>query len=349
MTVECVEIEQLTHDLEDPKHVKQALKKIGAEYFKSILTKDSKRTSIRENIKKADYKITGSGRGWSLIHTLAESGRELAIQLLLEKGGDKEAASMDGTPLVIATAHNNPGTVKLLLKRNANTEAMNEDGSTALNIAAIYGYEQCVQLLLNSGANPQWKPAVKKWNTPLIDAAMRGYESIVQLLLDKDADMEAESNIGSALVEATLGESEGIVRLLLNKGANPNARARNMGTALNIAANNGYKGIVELLLGRGAHLEATDKNRKTPLMLAAEREDVEVVRLLLNSGARLDAKDINGLSALQCANRKPASRATSAMSDLHDTPTIRLLLSEIRSRMQRERRRISSRSTLGVN
>jgi ankyrin repeat protein len=273
----------------------------------------------------------------------------LAIQLLLEKGGDKEAASKDGTPLALATAHNNPGTVKLLLERNANTEAMNEDGSTALNIAAVEGYEQCVQLLRNSGAKPQWKPAGIKSNTPLIDAAMRGYESIVQWLLDKTADMEAESNIGSALVEATLCWSEEIDRLLLDRGANPNARARDMGTALNIAANNGYKGSSKLLLGRGAHLEATDKNRKTPLMLAAEREDLEVVRLLLKIGASLDAKDINGLSALQCANRKPAYRATTAMSDLHGTPTIRLLLNEKKLRVQREGRRMSNRSTLGLN
>lgn len=85
--VECAEIEQLAHDLADPKYAKEACKKIGVEYFQAIIRKDGKfQKSIRENVKKAKYKITGSGEGWSLIRTLAEYGRELAIQLLFGEG-----------------------------------------------------------------------------------------------------------------------------------------------------------------------------------------------------------------------------------------------------------------------
>jgi len=331
LSVECADIEQLCAVLENPKYAKQACKKVGVDYFKAIIHKDTKaEKSIRENIQKAGYKITGTGRGWSLIHTLARCGKELAVQLLLEKGVDLEAPSDMGTPLIVATLYRHLGTVKLLMERGANLEAKNKEGNTAIYIATVNADADCVELLLSQNANPNSKPSGRKRGpaeVPLIHAAVRGYERIAQHLLKYHADPEEQGEYGTALIEATLGGEEGIVKFLLDKGANIHAASPRLGTALHIASRMGYVGIVKLLLGNDADLEARDKNRRTPLMQAAKGEQVEVVELLLKRGAELGATDKDGFTALRLAQRKASSREMThaVLREVKTTPTIRIL------------------------
>ena len=188
LTVECVEIEQLYH-----LDAKYAADEIGKTFFKALLTDKKERNSVKDNILKGG--LVSSSRGWSLIHTLAAYGRELAVQLLLEKGADIEGQSDRGTPLIVAALYGYEGTVKLLLEKGANIEARNKYGSTPLSVATMNGYEGIVKLLIDRGANIEGKD--KKWNTPLMCAARQDYWRIVEYLLWKGADVEARNKDGS--------------------------------------------------------------------------------------------------------------------------------------------------------
>jgi ankyrin repeat protein len=189
LTAECVEIEQLCH-----LDAKQAAEEIGKTFFKALLADKKERNSVKENILKGSS-LVSSTRGWSLIHTLAAYGRELAVQLLLEKGADLEAPSDHGTPLVVAALYGYEGTVKLLLEKGAQLEARNKYGGTPLSVATMNGYEGIVKLLIDRGANIEGKD--KKGNTPLMCAARQDNWRIVEFLLWKGADAEARNKDGS--------------------------------------------------------------------------------------------------------------------------------------------------------
>lgn len=205
-------------------------------------------------------------------------------------------------------------------------EAVEKNGNTALYVAVSKKYDDCVELLLENGANPQPIRA-RAGMSPLIHAIVNGDERITELLLAKNADVEVEGKFGTALLEATLVESENIVKLLLDKGANTEAKSRKNGTALNMAAKVGYAGIVRLLLEKQVNIESIDNDGKTSLLLAAEHHNSEIITLLLERGANLAARDKYGLNALQLANRGTSARDMVAVGfgGFLDTPTIRLL------------------------
>ena len=147
----------------------------------------------------SEHGIIGSGHGWSLIHAFAAYGRELAVQLLLEKGSDIEAPCTKGTALVVAALYGYEGTVKVLLEKKANIEARNQYGSTALNVAAVNGYAGIVQLLLEKGANIETRD--NEGNTPLMAASRHERSMIIELLLVRGANANARNLRGSNALE----------------------------------------------------------------------------------------------------------------------------------------------------
>ena len=96
------------------------------------------------------------------------------------------------------------------------------DKGTALTVAALYGWEGTVKLLLEKKANIEARN--KYGSTPLIVAAVNGYVGIVQLLLEKGANIEARDNEGNtALMSAARHDRVMMVELLIARGANVEA------------------------------------------------------------------------------------------------------------------------------
>lgn len=74
-----------------------------------------------------------------------------------------------------------PFVIKFLLKRDVDIDARNDQGETALIIAAWYGREELVELLLSKGADPNIK--TREGLTALKVAKANGYDGIVKKLL----------------------------------------------------------------------------------------------------------------------------------------------------------------------
>jgi RNA polymerase sigma factor (sigma-70 family) len=115
--------------------------------------------------------------------------------------------------------------------------------------------------------------------TPLALAAHFGHNETVQLLIERGADVNVVSThpIGVTPLHAALfGGKAGAARLLLDNGADPNARRGGRGwpragwTALHYAAAYGFVDLIESLIERGADLNARDDEGKTPLAVAVE-------------------------------------------------------------------------------
>src|SRR6185503_5154497 len=150
--------------------------------------------------------------------------------------------------LLAASSKGDLGEVQTLLKREANVNAANEEGTTPLFIAAEKGHRDIVALLLDKGADVKQERA-DSGEPPLFIAAQEGHREIVALLLDHGADVKqtrTENGATPLLIAAAKGHRE-IVALLLDHGADVKPTTTNGWTALHVAAIAGNREIVALL------------------------------------------------------------------------------------------------------
>jgi ankyrin repeat protein len=133
----------------------------------------------------------------------------------------------------------------------ASLNSFSPDGWTPLHLAAFFGFQELVHLLLKEGAaiDIPSKSRASHGNSPLQAAIAMGRLEVVQLLLDEGANV-------NFLQEPS--------RL----------------TPLHIAASRKDVGIVRLLLERGANRDAISADGKKPVDIARERQNADVAEIL---------------------------------------------------------------------
>lgn len=120
--------------------------------------------------------------------------------------------------LIKAAREDQIAIVQGLLSNGADVNVKDEDGNTALIIAAIFGHNTIAQILLANGADVNAKDNDGK--TALMWAAFNGQTAIVRLLLSTGADVNIKDNFGkTALMKADSSGNTDIVKLLKNAGA----------------------------------------------------------------------------------------------------------------------------------
>ena len=151
------------------------------------------------------------------------------IALFLARGVELSALDKNGiiflNTVVLAVSFGSRRYVKLvefLLDKGANPNAPDNDGKTALHIAAAEGCPQkFVEFLLEKGANPNARDNDGK--TALHIAVINNHFEIVASLLEKGAALNICDNDGkTALHRAVIKNHFKIVASLLEKGAEPN-------------------------------------------------------------------------------------------------------------------------------
>ena len=185
-----------------------------------------------------------------------------------------------------------------------------EDGSTALHLAAKHGFEAVSQVLLDNEACVDARDRYEE--TALHVAAHGGHLAVARLLLDKGASTEAKTpGRETPLHYAALGEHS-VVGLLLDRGASIEAETSSGETPLHYAAAFDHSKVVKLLLDRGASIQAENASGETPLHYAAWGKHSNVVKLLLDRGACVEAENKRGIRPLHNA----ASLGLPAMAQL---------------------------------
>ncbi|GFP90881.1 ankyrin repeat domain-containing protein 29 [Phtheirospermum japonicum] len=123
-------------------------------------------------IRGADVKMSDSN-GYTCLHMAANLGDREIMKLLLLKGADIEAHYVSGTPLQCAAAcgTGNIESIRFLLRRRANPNAVSPLSVPPLVLAIKNGSSEFLELLLEAGANPN-----KTWHglSPLAVAAAKG-------------------------------------------------------------------------------------------------------------------------------------------------------------------------------
>ena len=173
---------------------------------------DCQRPLGRLGLGDPAYKISPA----AALYDAAERGWAEAIRRLLNEGAEINWQNSAGwTPLMIAAAEKHLEAVELLLAAKADPNIRNNYGRTALMFAVIYGQNDIVARLLAAGANPDLVPFDQSGWTALIAAAARGHARTVQLLLQSGADPNIRARNGQTALELARSEGhEDVVRIL---------------------------------------------------------------------------------------------------------------------------------------
>ncbi|KAL2114846.1 hypothetical protein VTJ04DRAFT_10509 [Mycothermus thermophilus] len=292
---------------------------------------------------------TPDENGFSPIDLALYYDREDIVRALIEKGAQLNAPDGHGCKALYKAIRKSKAQIaELLISNGADFLAPEDapDAFTPLHLAAQYGLESVVKLLIDKSVN------VNIWNsgttgcscTPLHLAVKNGHEQVVEILLENNADPNAMANLSQdpremglmpLHVAAEMGLTR-VVQLLLDKGADPGAtvsQRKGERAPLHLAALNLHAGTAKELLERRADPDAVVTawgEPMTPIWCAMPRvlpayrtvpaevqkaKCAAMAKILIQAGARLDAPYYRG-------------HTLSLWAQMHGTPELCWVLSK---------------------
>lgn len=218
------------------------------------------------------------------LHQAAEDGDLAEVKRLIAEGADVNLKDEDGgTALRIAAVYDHTDIVELLIDKGANVNAPNRDGLNPLNDAVFKNNKEMVSLLISKGADVNFMH-YRDNQTPLFWAVeTRGVE-IIKLLVDNGAKLDIKDISGYTVLRyaASWGLRD-TVKLFLSKGVDT--------SSLHMAACAGDLSHVKELIQKGTEVDQKDEVGWTALFWAASAGQTEVSEFLIDKGADISAND----------------------------------------------------------
>ncbi len=180
--------------------------------------------------------------------------------------------------VLVAAYYNEPQVARLLAQRGAELNIF--EAATVGALDRVEGWIVAQPELINAYAPDGFQPIGL--------AAFFGHQAVVELLLRVGAEVDSPSKNAMRvrpLHSAIANRRTAIAKLLIEHGADVNSTQADDFTPLHEAAQNGLLEVTEWLLDRGARANARLANGQTPLALAIEQQHVEVEELLRRYGA----------------------------------------------------------------
>lgn len=225
--------------------------------------------------------------------------------------------------------------IEALIARGVDHAARDEDGNTALHVAAKTGQVEIAAILLDGGFDLHAK--ANSGATPLDLAADTGNKDMEQALLTRKARQNEGSNkTGTAKqlpqkrqkdpqvepCDTSIHNEERPTLLAVTKQNLEQTPIRRIErkneqglTQLLQAALDGDLDNLMALLLLGANVEAKNPDEHTPLHLAAKHGHLEIVKALITGGAEIEAVDELRASSLILAARNGHDEIVSELLD----------------------------------
>lgn len=253
------------------------------------------------------------------LHGAARYGHVEVVRYLLVNGADARRCLADGcTVLFLAAASGYELIVQDLLAHERDDEtgdvteltkhvnAQNNEGTTALIEAAMYGHEASVELLLAARADVEI--VNKLGETALLTACANGNEKTARMLFQADGgSIDATGPRGETTLMAACRYGHlTMVRTLIALGVEPNTVDASGETALMHVCQyeqDDDDEMLELLLKAGASVDFVRLNDgSTALHIACETSHDEAVAQVLKAGADVNAVRADGHTPLTLAS-----------------------------------------------
>jgi ankyrin repeat protein len=255
--------------------------------------------------------LARQGVGWSKQAELdwaVLNDRLRVVRFLVDEGdADVNAQDYDGsTALMLAVRGGHLDVVRILVNNCcAYVNVQNSKGLTALTMAARGGHMDIVRFLVNEGG-ADGNIQSNDRSAALMKASRAGHADIVRFLVHHGADVNIQDKDGYSVLMKAAGRGHvHVARVLVNEGGTRVNIQTNYGsTALVEAARGGHVDVVRFLVHEGgADVNIHDKDGFSALMLAAARDHLYVVRFLVNEGgADVNLKNYEAHTALRIAS-----------------------------------------------
>ncbi|XP_067282389.1 transient receptor potential cation channel, subfamily N, member 1 [Pseudorasbora parva] len=267
--------------------------------------------------------------GQTALHIAVENCKPQVVQMLLGFGAHVQlrGGKAQETPLHIAArVKEGVRAAEMLLKSGADVNAEQENGETALHVAARHGALEMIRALIQEGGDVTWKSKVDESSLHVAVRHCHAHvvEEILNSLSNERSRQEAELCVheGNQNGETPLhlaaelrrdavhGTDEDIciIKILMEHHADITAVTRQSGeTPLHYSARVGNTAVLQEMLRNvptnqlQTAINKHAKNGWSPLLLAAEQGHTEVVRVLLQNNARVDVFDKEGKAAIHLA------------------------------------------------
>lgn len=200
-------------------------------------------------------------------------------RLLLAEGASAEARGVCGRPLIYLAVLRAGGVevMKALMDYGADIDATCTDNSTALMMAAHWGFVIKLKILLDAGA--KLNLVDRAGNSAFAYACRSSRQRIVEYLAGcEDLDI----NVDAAVYQTVSSGYNAALKTLLQRGASMNYVDDVGRSALHIAVFRGQENIMRTLMEYGADMQMKDKWDFSPLMLAIDLERLAMVSIFLD-------------------------------------------------------------------
>ncbi|KAM3919497.1 ankyrin repeat and SOCS box protein 2 [Leptodactylus fuscus] len=287
-------------------------KRYDGSYFR--IPKSVELNPVEEMIKNGDDEalnnLIKSGKrlcepnkdGWLPMHEAAYYGSLRCLKVLLKAYPlmIDQRTLQEETALQHATVKGHLDCIQFLLESGAEPDIVNKNRETPLYKACEKNNIKAVQLLVEYRADVNHR-CNQGW-TALHEAVARNELDIIDILVHGGAKIEAKNcyGISPLFVAAQSGQLEAL-RYIVKCGADINTQANDSATALYEACKNGHDEIVEFLLSQGADANRQNKDGFLPIHVAAKKRDNDdIVSMLIPVTSRVRVKR-SGISPLHIA------------------------------------------------
>ncbi|KAL3801144.1 hypothetical protein ACHAW5_011092 [Stephanodiscus triporus] len=252
-----------------------------------------------------------SHSGGTAVMFAAAGGHPKCTKLMIDEGADVNAVAV-ATPEYLE---------KLAKMIEDGTVDPNEDphvdGVTGVHVAAEEGHLECVNLLIEAGADVTVLDEEER--TPLLLAVKGNYGEVASALVRAGADpntpyVDEEGESHNLLMDSIIVENADFALLLIEHGADVYYMDDHKVTTLLQASHRGIANVTEALLNRHASspkageenwVDSASDEGVTPLLAASSEGHVAIVKMLLSTGgADVNAKDKEGTNSLMAASAR---------------------------------------------
>lgn len=235
--------------------------------------------------------------GWTPLMVSIRYGRDELTGLLKKAGASLKVKQLALSELFYGIKSSNISVVQESLNKGVTANVKDEQGFSALGVAAFLGDFQVIKLLLENGAKVNLAEP-KHGNTALMFTAAKGNIDVMDALLAAGASVEKLNSYDvNAMDIALMNKQYDAAKYLIKKGADINAiSGKQKETALHQAAYNDQSETVIFLLEQGADIEIKNKNLMQAFHHAMLHDNVEMVNAFVKHGVDVESQLENGIT-----------------------------------------------------
>jgi len=221
-------------------------------------------------------------KGWPLLNIASLLGETAVVVQLLDQDANIQATDSSGNSAMHrAASKGQTETVNLLIKHGGKINAVNNRKETPLYLAAASGQLKTVKLLVKNGADTSI--IAKNKTSPLSVAIASGHQQSALALSGKRLD---RASIHRALLLAIQNKMDNLGVQLIKVDKHVNQADSKKRSALWYSADLGLrKSTLALIQIKQSPIDLADTNGYTALARAVSRGHLDIAKLLISSGA----------------------------------------------------------------